>query len=82
MGAGRGFDATGAGAAGTVLYPSGAAIAGVLLTVLKPGDVLLMTDNAYEPSRSRQGSAGRDGRGNAGSIRMASRISPRSFARA
>jgi cystathionine beta-lyase len=24
----------------------------VLLTVLKPGDVLLMTDNAYEPSRS------------------------------
>lgn len=40
------------GAAGTVLYPSGvAAIAGVLLTVLRPGDVLLMTDNAYEPSR-------------------------------
>ncbi|HWU04750.1 MAG TPA: cystathionine beta-lyase [Novosphingobium sp.] len=40
------------GAAGTVLYPSGvAAITGVLLTVLKPGDVLLMTDNAYEPSR-------------------------------
>jgi len=41
------------GAAGTVLYPSGvAAIAGVLLAVLKPGDVLLMTDNAYEPSRN------------------------------
>jgi cystathionine beta-lyase len=41
------------GAAGTVLYPSGvAAIAGVLLAVLKPGDVLLMTDNAYEPSRT------------------------------
>ncbi len=40
------------GAAGTVLYPSGvAAIAGVLLSVLKPGDVLLMTDNAYDPSR-------------------------------
>jgi cystathionine beta-lyase len=40
------------GAAGTVLYPSGvAAIAGALLTVLKNGDVLLMTDNAYEPSR-------------------------------
>ena len=39
-------------AAGTVLYPSGvAAIAGALLTVLKSGDVLLMTDNAYEPSR-------------------------------
>ena len=42
-----------AGAAGTVLYPSGvAAIAGALLTVLRPGDVLLMTDNAYEPSRA------------------------------
>ncbi len=41
------------GAAGTVLYPSGvAAIAGVLLTVLRPGDVLLMSDNAYDPSRS------------------------------
>ncbi|VWX46893.1 Cystathionine beta-lyase MetC [Novosphingobium sp. 9U] len=41
------------GAAGTVLYPSGvAAIAGVLLTVLRPGDVLLMTDNAYDPSRA------------------------------
>ncbi|WP_353230960.1 cystathionine beta-lyase [Novosphingobium sp.] len=40
------------GAAGTVLYPSGvAAIAGALLTVLRPGDVLLMTDHAYEPSR-------------------------------
>ncbi len=41
------------GAAGTMLYPSGvAAIAGVLLAVLKSGDVLLMTDNAYEPSRT------------------------------
>jgi cystathionine beta-lyase len=40
-------------AAGTVLYPSGvAAIAGVLLTLLRPGDVVLMTDNAYDPSRS------------------------------
>jgi len=40
------------GAAGTVLYPSGvAAIAGSLLAVLKQGDTLLMTDNAYEPSR-------------------------------
>ena len=40
------------GAAGTVLYPSGvAAIAGALLAVLDQGDVLLMTDNAYEPSR-------------------------------
>jgi len=41
------------GAAGTMLYPSGvAAIAGALLSVLRPGDVLLMTDNAYEPSRN------------------------------
>ena len=40
------------GAEGTVLYPSGvSAIAGALLAVLKSGDVLLMTDNAYEPSR-------------------------------
>ena len=39
-------------AAGTVLYPSGvAAIAGALLAVLESGQVLLMTDNAYEPSR-------------------------------
>ena len=41
------------GAHGTVLYPSGvAAIAGALLAVLKPGDRLLMSDNAYDPSRS------------------------------
>lgn len=41
------------GAYGTVLYPSGvAAIAGALLAVLKPGDRLLMADNAYDPSRS------------------------------
>jgi cystathionine beta-lyase len=40
------------GAVGTMLYPSGvAAIAGALLAVLRPGDVLLMTDNAYDPSR-------------------------------
>lgn len=40
------------GAAGTMLYPSGlAAIAGALMAALRPGDVLLMTDNAYEPSR-------------------------------
>ena len=40
------------GAAGTVLYPSGvAAIAGALMAVLKPGDVLLVSDNSYEPSR-------------------------------
>ena len=44
----------GAGAdGGTMLYPSGvAAIAGALQTALRPGDVLLMTDNAYDPSRA------------------------------
>lgn len=41
------------GADGTVLYPSGvSAIAGVMLTLLGPGDVVLMTDNAYDPSRA------------------------------
>lgn len=41
------------GAYGTVLYPSGvAAIAGVMLAVLKPGDRLLTADNAYDPTRS------------------------------
>ncbi|MEQ8772162.1 MAG: cystathionine beta-lyase [Erythrobacter sp.] len=41
------------GAAGTVLYPSGvAAIAGCQLAVLSPRDRLLMSDNAYDPSRS------------------------------
>ncbi len=41
------------GAHGTMLYPSGvAAIACALLSVLKSGDVLLMTDNAYDPSQS------------------------------
>ena len=41
------------GAAGTLLYPSGvAAIAGALLALLKPGDELLMTDSAYDPTRS------------------------------
>ena len=41
------------GAHGTLLYPSGvAAITGALLSVLSPGDVLLMTDSAYDPSRS------------------------------
>lgn len=40
------------GGAGTVLYSSGVgAIAGAALTALAPGDVLLMTDNAYETSR-------------------------------
>ena len=41
------------GAFGTMLYPSGvAALAGALLAVVRPGDVLLMTDNAYEPTRA------------------------------
>lgn len=41
------------GAHGTMLYPSGvAAVACALLSILKSGDVLLMTDNAYDPSRS------------------------------
>lgn len=41
------------GAAGTMLYPSGvAAISCALLSILQPGDVLLMTDNAYDPSRA------------------------------
>jgi cysteine-S-conjugate beta-lyase len=41
------------GAEGTMLYPSGvAAIACALLSVLKPGDVVLMSDNSYDPSRS------------------------------
>lgn len=38
-------------AAGTMLYPSGvAAVAGALLSVLKPGDHLLVVDNAYDPT--------------------------------
>ncbi len=41
------------GAHGTMLYPSGvAAVNCALLSVLRPGDVLLMTDNAYDPSRN------------------------------
>jgi cystathionine beta-lyase len=41
------------GAAGTMLFPSGvAAIATALLAVLRPGDELLMVDNAYGPSRA------------------------------
>lgn len=40
------------GAAGTVLYPTGlAAITAPLLTVLSPGDELLVTDSAYLPTR-------------------------------
>lgn len=41
------------GAHGTMLYPSGvAAIAASLMTVLRPGDMLLVCDNAYEPTRN------------------------------
>ncbi len=41
------------GAAGTMLYSSGvAAVTGALLSVLKPGDELLMVDSAYDPTRS------------------------------
>ena len=44
------------GAAGTMLYPSGmAAISCALLAVLGPGDVLLMPDSAYDPSRGFAG---------------------------
>ncbi|MET0180540.1 MAG: cystathionine beta-lyase [Novosphingobium sp.] len=41
------------GAAATLLYPSGlAAVAFALLAVLRPGDELLIADNAYDPSRN------------------------------
>lgn len=41
------------GAEGTLLYPSGvAAIAAALLSVLSPGDELLLPDSAYDPTRS------------------------------
>ncbi|WP_051187157.1 cystathionine beta-lyase [Sphingobium baderi] len=41
------------GAAGTMLFPSGvAAIACALMAVLRPGDQLLMTDSAYDPTRA------------------------------
>ncbi|MEL7687784.1 cystathionine beta-lyase [Citromicrobium bathyomarinum] len=41
------------GADGTMLYPSGtAALAGAMMSVLEPGDVLLVQDNVYEPTRS------------------------------
>ncbi len=40
------------GAAGTMLYSSGvAALTTALLSVLKPGDELLMVDTAYDPTR-------------------------------
>ena len=41
------------GAEGTMLYPSGvAAISATLLSLLSPGDELLMVDSAYEPTRA------------------------------
>ncbi|RYE00207.1 MAG: cystathionine beta-lyase [Sphingomonadales bacterium] len=41
------------GAEGTMLYPSGvAAVTSVLLSLLSPGDELLMVDSAYEPTRA------------------------------
>jgi cysteine-S-conjugate beta-lyase len=41
------------GAAGTMLYSSGvAAVSTALLSVLKPGDQVLMVDSAYDPTRS------------------------------
>lgn len=41
------------GAAGTMLFPSGvAALSTALLSVLAPGDTLLMVDSAYDPTRS------------------------------
>lgn len=41
------------GAAGTKLFPSGvAAVSIALMTVLKPGDELLMVDSVYGPTRS------------------------------
>ena len=50
--AGRGLDATSAGAAGTVLTPSGlAAIVTALLTAVEAGDHLLVIDSAYQPTR-------------------------------
>jgi cystathionine beta-lyase len=41
------------GAEGTFLYPSGvAAVAATMLTLLSPGDELLLVDSAYDPTRS------------------------------
>lgn len=41
------------GAEGTFLYPSGvAAVSTALLSVLNPGDELLMVDSAYDPTRA------------------------------
>ena len=41
------------GAEGTFLYPSGvAAVSACLLTLLSPGDELLLVDSAYDPTRA------------------------------
>ncbi len=41
------------GAAGTMLFPSGvAAVSCAMLSVLKPGDHVLMVDSAYDPTRN------------------------------
>ena len=41
------------GAEGTFLYPSGvAAVAAALLSILSPGDELLLVDSAYDPTRA------------------------------
>ncbi|MCJ9430218.1 cystathionine beta-lyase [Kordiimonas marina] len=41
------------GGAGTMLYPSGiAAVTGAMLALVKAGDHVLITDSAYEPTRS------------------------------
>ncbi len=41
------------GAVGTMLFPSGvAAVSTAMLSVLKPGDHVLMTDSTYDPTRS------------------------------
>lgn len=41
------------GGVGTLLYPSGvAALTGPILSIVKPGDQVLLTDSAYGPTRS------------------------------
>jgi len=41
------------GGAGTMLYPSGiSAVTGAMLALVKAGDHVLITDSAYEPTRS------------------------------
>ncbi|UTW57721.1 cystathionine beta-lyase [Kordiimonas sp. SCSIO 12603] len=41
------------GGEGTMLYPSGiAAVTGAIMALVKPGDHILITDSAYDPTRS------------------------------